>query len=171
MSVLEAIQNYFQAEKQLGMGLSVFGLVLLGIVFWVARTQAGGFAWGLAVPLAVAGLAFGGGGVFLAIRSDKQITEYTAQLEQTPDVFFQAETARMERVNANWSRIKIVWTVVMVAALVLLHLVRKEWATGLALAFLLLMTTLLFTDVFAERRAIVYTKALEHARAAARVAY
>ncbi len=72
----------------------------------------------------------------------------------------------MERVNENWPRIKIVWTVVMVAALVLLHLVRKEWATGLALAFLLLMTTLLFTDVFAERRAIVYTKALQDGRAA-----
>ena len=58
------------------------------------------------------------------------------------------------------------WPIVIVVALGLLQAVRREWATGLGLALLLLMTILYFTDVFAERRAERYTHALDQARSA-----
>lgn len=48
----------------------------------------------------------------------------------------------------------------IVVALVLLMGVRKDWASGLGLALLLVSTTLFFVDVFGERRAQVYTNAL-----------
>jgi hypothetical protein len=52
------------------------------------------------------------------------------------------------------------------AAPVLLLFVHREWASGLGLALLVTATMLFVVDVFAERRAGVYTAALEHARAA-----
>jgi hypothetical protein len=66
----------------------------------------------------------------------------------------------MERVNANWRRAMTGWAVVIVVALALILAVRRDWSSGLGLALLLVSTILYFTDVFAERRALVYTTAL-----------
>lgn len=163
MSFIDVLQEYFRGEKQVGVMLAVVGVGLLVGAYWVFRTQVGGFAWGLVVPLAIVGLAFGGGGAFLASRSDRQITELAAEYERAPDELLAAEAPRMAKVNANWPRLKIAWSVVIVVAIVLLEVVRRDWATGLGLALLLVMTILFFTDVFAERRAIIYTEALDRA--------
>jgi hypothetical protein len=164
MSFTDVLQEYFRGEKQLGIALAAAGVGLLAFAFWVFRTQTGGFMWGLLVPFVLVGLAFGGGGTFLAMRSDRQITELAARYEKDPNALLAAEGPRMERVNANWPRVKIAWTVIIGVALVLLHAVRREWASGLGLALLAIMTVLFFTDVFAERRAAIYTAALEEAR-------
>jgi hypothetical protein len=166
MQLIEVLQEYFRGEKQVGIALAVLGVALLAAAFWVFRTQTGSFAWGLLVPLAVVGLAFGGGGAFLAARSDRQITELAAQYEKDADALFAAEVPRMAKVNANWPRLKAVWAVVTVVALVLILAVRRDWAPALGLALLVVTTTLLFTDVFAERRARIYSSALEQARSA-----
>jgi hypothetical protein len=113
----------------------------------------------------LAGLAFGGGGAFLAVRSDRQIAELAARYEQDPRALVAEEVPRMAKVNANWPRVKLTWTVVIAVALVLLMVVRRDWASGLGLALLLLSIILFFTDIFAERRAAPYTKALEQAAA------
>jgi hypothetical protein len=52
------------------------------------------------------------------------------------------------------------WAVVIAIALVLILAVRRDWSSGLGLALLLMATTLYFVDVFAERRALVYSEAL-----------
>jgi hypothetical protein len=74
----------------------------------------------------------------------------------------------MASVNANWPRLKVAWSVVIVAALVLLLFVGREWASALGLSLLLMATTLFFVDVFAERRAEGYTTALQQARTTGR---
>lgn len=160
-SFVEVLQEYFRAEKHLGIALAVVGLAMLAGAVWVFRTQSGSFAWALSIPLAVLGMAFAGGGVFLANRSARQITELTAQFEKDPSALTAAEVPRMERVNANWARIKLVWAAVIGIALVLVLVVKKDWSSGLGLALLLVATILYFTDVFAERRALVYTRALQ----------
>lgn len=165
MSFVEILQEYFRGERQTGIALAVAGVGLLGGAFWVLRTQSGAFAWALLVPLALAGLAFAGGGAALAVRSDRQITELAARYEKDPGALVAEEVPRMAKVNANWPRVKAVWTVVILVSLVLLMAVRREWASGLGLALLLVSTILFFTDVFASRRAEPYTGALKRAAA------
>jgi hypothetical protein len=160
MSFMEILLEYFRGEKQVGIALAVVGVGLLAFAGWVFRTQTGGFAWGLAVPFLLFGLAFGGGGTYLALRTDRQVADLTAKYEKDPRTLLAVEVPRMERVNANWPRVKITWTVVIGVALVLLFAVRRDWASGLGLALLAVSTILFFTDVFAERRALVYTEAL-----------
>jgi hypothetical protein len=164
MSFLEILLEYFRGEKQVGIALAVVGVALLAFAGWVLRTQAGSFAWGLAAPLVLFGLAFGGGGTYLAFRTDRQVADLTAKYERDPSSLLAVEAPRMERVNANWPRLKIAWAVILGVALVLLLAVRRDWASGLGLALLAVTTILFFTDVFAERRALVYTEALEKAR-------
>ncbi len=155
-----ALDTYFRAERDLGLALAVVGLGCAAFALWVWRTQAGGFAWGLLAPVALVGLAFLGGGGFLAQRSARQQVELAAQFQTAPAAFFAAEVPRMEKVNQIWPRAKAVWTVAIVAALVLLMAVKRDWAHGLGLGLLLLATVLFFVDVFGERRAAVYFAAL-----------
>lgn len=161
MTPLPAVlDSYFRAERDLGLALALVGLCCLAAAVWVWRTQEGGFAWGLLVPIGVVGLAFAGGGGFLAQRSAKQQVDLAAQLSSAPQAFFAEELPRMEKVNQLWPRAKLAWTVAIVAALVLLMVVKRDWAHGLGLGLLLLATVLFFVDVFGERRAAVYFAAL-----------
>lgn len=161
MTFIDILHEYFRGERQIGVTLAVVGVGLVAGAVWVIRTQTGSFVWGLAGPLVIVGLAFGGGGAFLAIRTDKQVAALEAQMEKDASVVYATELPRMAKVNANWPRIKIAWTVSIVIALGLLMAVDRDWAKGLGLALLAICTILFFTDVFAERRAIIYTRALE----------
>lgn len=155
-----ALDVYFRGERDLGAALAVAGVVLAIGCFWVWRTQEGSFAWGLLVPLVLGAVGFGAGGVFLAMRSDKQRVDLGAQVSADPKTLVTTEIPRMEKVNQIWPRAKIAWTVIILASLVLLMAVKRDWSTGVGLGLLLLATFLFFVDVFAERRAEPYTAAL-----------
>ena len=161
-----ALDLYFRAERDLGVALAIVGLGCLAGAAWVWRTQTGGFAWGLLLPLGLVGLAFAGGGGFLAQRSAAQQVDLAAQLQSAPQAYFAAEVPRMEKVMQLWPRAKAVWTVAIISALVLLMVVKRDWAHGLGLGLLLLATVLFFVDVFGERRAAVYSDAIAAAQRA-----
>lgn len=163
-NLTESLQTYFRGELLVGIGLTVVGVLVLVAAFWLWRTQSGAFAWWLVVPLTVMGLGAGAGGAVFAVKTQAQVARLVTQLETEPQALVAAELSRMEGVNANWPRVKIAWSIVIVVALVLLLFVHREWASALGLCLLLMTTTLFFTDVFAERRAAIYTSALEHAR-------
>lgn len=164
-SLGEALQLYFRGERNLGIALAVYGAVLLAIAVWAWRTHDGSFTAALAVTLGVLGLAFAGGGAFLAGKTPGQVAKLEADLGATPGPATEAEYQRMLRVNQLWPRAKLAWTVLTVAALALIMLAKRDWATGLGLALLMGTTALMAVDVFAERRAEPYTRALEAARA------
>src|SRR5262245_50384569 len=90
MTFIAIMQEYFRGEKQLGIAFAVLGAGLLAAAFWVFRTQSGAFASWLLVPLALMGLGFGGGGAFLAIKTERQVAELTAQFETDPAGFVAA---------------------------------------------------------------------------------
>lgn len=58
MTFVDVMQEYFRGEKELGVLLVVVGVGLLAGAAWAFRTQSGGFAWGLVVPLVLVGLAY-----------------------------------------------------------------------------------------------------------------
>ncbi len=160
----EALHEYFRGEKNLGFALAVYGAFLLGLAGWVWRTQDGPFATALLVPLAVLGVAFGGGGTFLALKTTPQVEKLQVDLKAQEKPALDVELARMAKVNANWPRVKLAWGVVTLIALVLLLAVKRDWASGLGLALMMMTAALFAVDVFAERRAEPYTRALEAAR-------
>jgi hypothetical protein len=160
MSFLDAMDVYFRGEKTVGMAVVPVGLLLGVAAVWLIRWYGGGFGKGMGIPLAVAGAVMVIGGPLLVrtvnARGDR-LTEVHGEDAAAPVV---EEAARMKKVNASWPLLKTAWTVLIVVALLLLFAVRKEWVQGLALAFLVLATTVMVVDVFAERRARVYTEQL-----------
>lgn len=156
--LLEVMQEYFRGERAAGfLGLAV-GLIALGIAFWVWRSTEGGFAIGLAIPLLLLGLGGALGGPGLVIRTERQVADLSAM---SPEKIREIERPRMAKVNANWPRLKLAWTALIAIALILIWMVKREWALGLGLGLLLLSSALFSVDVFAEKRAAIYTRALE----------
>jgi hypothetical protein len=165
MDIADALQSYFGAERLTGIVLAVYGVALFGFATFLYHAHSGQFMWSLAVPLAIIGLLAAGGGGWLAAKTGPQLAALKAMAG--PDLLA-AELPRMAKVNANWLRLEITWTVIIVGSLAMLWLGKRpglaergEWTTGLSLALLIAASSAMVLDVLAERRAKVYTAALE----------
>ncbi len=161
MDFVDAMQAYFAGEKLTGIAFSCWGAVLLVGAAYLHRSQEGGFMWGIVAVLGVLGLGALVGGAFLAWKTGPQVDALVALYREDTAAFLAQELPRMQKVNANWVKLEATWTVLFVAALALLWLVKRDWATGTALGVLVLATSAMMLDVFAERRALVYTKHIE----------
>jgi hypothetical protein len=158
VALVPLLEQYFRGERAIGLLFFAIGLLALFFAFWTWRSAGGAFGAALAVPVLVVALAGAIGGPMLVIRTDRQVRELTA-LDAAR--IREIEVPRMAKVNANWPRLKLGWCALLMIGMVLLMVVKREWAVGLGLG-LILMGSLGFTiDVFAERRAETYTRALE----------
>jgi hypothetical protein len=156
-----AMQAYFAGEKLTGIVFACYGALLLGAALGLQRVDSGPFAWGFIVPIGIVGLAGLVGGSILAWKTGPQVEALASLYGQDVDAFLAQELPRMRKVNANWPRLEAAWTVIIVAALAVIWSGWREWATGLALALLVAAASAMVLDVFAERRARVYTTHLE----------
>lgn len=157
---LDVMTEYFRGEKMLAWAFVAIGVVLLGFAIFVFRSHTGGFRLGLAIPLAIVGVLATAAGPFFAKRNDALARDIAARYSDDPAELARAETLRMEKVNANWPRLKIVWALIALCSIGLLIFVKQDWASGLGLALLLIATLFFAVDVLGERRAVVYTDAL-----------
>ena len=164
MSFLDTMQTYFRGEKleaivfilPLGIVLMAFGAVAL-------KVERGGFAWGVAVPCFLAGLALIGTGAAVAARTAGQVAEIKQGFEQAPATMVQKEIPRMQKVNANFRTTYIAFGVLAAAGLAIHYLFGDGWGRGLGAVLILVGALGLLIDGFAERRAVPYTAALEQA--------
>ena len=162
MSFLDVLHTYFRGEKiealafilPIGLALLAFGLVIL-------KVERNGFTWGAAVPSILFGLVLIGTGIGVGRRTSGQVAELTRSFEEAPAIMVQTELPRMHKVNANFRTTFWAFGMLVVLGLILLYLVRAEWAQGLGSALILAGAIGLLIDGFAERRAVPYTAALE----------
>jgi hypothetical protein len=69
--------------------------------------------------------------------------------------------ARMEEVNANWSKARLMWLVSGLLGALLLNFVRKDVVSAIGLALVFLTAVHFVVDELGERRAASYTSALK----------
>lgn len=165
MDIADALSTYFAAERLTGIVFAIYGVVLFGLAAFLYHAHTGQFMWSIVLPLGIIGLLAAGGGGWLAAKTGPQLAALKAA---TAADLLATELPRMVKVNANWIRLEITWTVIIVGSLAMLWLgkprglaERGEWTTGLSLALLIAATSAMVLDVLAERRAKVYTAALE----------
>jgi hypothetical protein len=149
---------YFAAEKQGALLIAAIGVAAgaLAAYLWFA----GGPFRAMAVPLAVIGLGQLALGVGLFARTDPQIARLLGGLRARPQATVQAELARMERVNRSFKVIETVEAAAIVIGVALALGVRSRhpvWA-AVGMGILVQAAVTLVFDLFAERRALAYTK-------------
>jgi hypothetical protein len=159
--LVAAIQAYFAGERATGLLLAAaLGPLFLAAAVWLWRHESGGFATALLVPSLVLGLAGTVGGGVLAWQSGQRIESLSAGATTDASATARGEVARMERVNANWPRLKLAWALMAAVGFGLALAGARPWMHGLGVALIVMAALALTVDVFAERRAEVYTRAL-----------
>ena len=87
MQFLDALHTYFRGEK-LEAWFFIFpvGVLLLAFAAVALKVERGGFAWGVAIPCVLAGLALIGTGIGVGSRTSGQVKELVRGYETAPSV-------------------------------------------------------------------------------------
>lgn len=162
-SFQDELRRYFAAEKEESALFVALGLA--AIVFgWQSLLSGDKFRRGMAGPLLAIGLiqVVVGGSVFL--RTDAQVAELLRLYSSAPAEFRQKELPRMETVNRwfdvyAWIEISLIG--VGMACVAFSRRKRSQLLLGLGAGLILQSGIMLGLDIFAERRADVYTQKIQ----------
>lgn len=159
---LDVMHTYFRGERIESLYFLVpFGLACLTMAGVALKAERGGFGWGLAVPFVLLGLLALGVGGGVGLRTPAQVAQIEAAYNADPAAMLREELPRMEKVNNNWSLYLGAYAVALVVGAGLRFGLRADWAHGLGIGLVFFGASGLIIDGFAERRAKVYTEALE----------
>jgi len=85
MPFLDVMHSYFRGERIEALYFIVpVGMAMLAFAAVTLRAERGGFAWGLAVPLALFGLIAIGAGAAVGLRTPGQVSEIEAGYQGDP---------------------------------------------------------------------------------------
>jgi len=175
----DQIQSYFKAEKAESLLFMVVGAIAIAaaLVFWLVIKK--NFFTGLAIPFVLIGMIQVVVGSTVYFRTDKQVVELSQLYAADPVQFHVQEVNRMRKVNQNFSLYKIIEIVLLSAGLFILainrHIILQNgwfndhlggggfWA-GIGAGLIVQSTFMLCADLFAERRADIYTSQVEQVR-------
>jgi hypothetical protein len=166
MELNMVLETYFRGERQLGLSFVYTGVALLGVAYWAWRSVDGSFGAALTATALVVALALGGAGSWFEHKNEAQERALVEAAGKDPRAVVDAELARMAGVNNNWSKARLMWLVSGLLGALLLNFVRKDAAGAVGLALVFLTAVLFVVDELGERRAAVYTAALQAARSA-----
>lgn len=162
MPILSVMQTYFRGERIESLYLLVpYGLVCFAFAAVAVRAERNAFGWGIALPFVLLGLIGVGVGGSVGLRTNAQVAELTVKLEQSPEALLAVERPRMAQVNRNWPIYLGGYLLFIVLGAGLRFGLHADWAQGLGIGLLFFGASGLIIDGFAERRAKVYTEALE----------
>jgi len=161
MAFADVMHAYFRGEKLEAFGFILpIGVLLIGFAGVAIKVERPGFAWGVAMPCILFGLAVVGTGWVVGARTAGQVAELDRLLADSPVALITAELPRMARVNEAFALYVKGYLAMTVIGLGLRFALRADWAHGLGAALILIAGLGFMIDGFAERRARVYTKAL-----------
>lgn len=155
----EQLISYFEGEKQGALIFGAVGLlaVLISAMVWRWSTPYRAMIF----PLLLIGAIEIGVCIALQARTDAQVARLTEQLRTDPAAMRAAELARITRVNTSFRVVEVVEVVLWIAGAVLVFAFRHSQAAfSVGLGLILQTSAILAMDLIAERRAHVYTAAL-----------
>ncbi len=160
--MIENMQTYFKAEKAeslIFMGVGVFGILLCLYLFFTYRNS---FNNGLMIPVIGIGLIaiVVGGSVYF--RTDQQMEDLASIYQKDVTAYKAQELPRMDVVNKNFDIYKVVEIAFILIGVTLIFFFQKrDFLLGLGLGMLLEGTFMLSADIFAEKRADLYTEQIQ----------
>lgn len=149
---------YFEAEKQAAVLIGSLGVIagIFAAYLWVTASSFKAMAW----PLILIGLAEIAIGVGLFIRTDPQVARLQEGFKVNPQATVQTEVARMTKVNRSFKVIEVIEVVVILVGIFLALFFRSRNLAfaSVGMGLFLQAAVLLVFDLFAEHRALVYTR-------------
>lgn len=150
--------RYFTAEKQGAVLIAALGATsaIFAAYLWFTRSSFRAMAW----PLVILGAGQMAVGTGLLLRTDSQVVRLEEGLRTDPRSTIDSELARMGKVHRLFKIVQAVEVVLLVAGIFLALAFRSRqlaWAAvGMGLTLQAAITLVL--DLFAEHRALAYTR-------------
>ena len=164
MKFLENMIPYFQGEKlEALIFILPLGLVCLIFGGWLLSEGQQGFSKGVAITSITMGLLLAIVGSTVGFRTPTQVAHLQAQFQIEPSATLEAEKERMVKVNRAWPVYLSTWIAFGVIGLALRLLTQSEFLNGIAVALVFFAGVGLLIDGFADRRAQIYTNAIQQA--------
>lgn len=153
--MLNALNNYFVAEKQESVIFIVVGLLAIGFSVWLWMN--GHRLKSMAYPLVVIAMMQIVVGSTIYLRTDSQVSTLSTQLQVNPAALKADETARMETVMKNFSIYKAIEMLMLIMGVVMIAFFqRHDVAAGIGVGLVLQAAFTLTLDIFAETRGADY---------------
>lgn len=168
MNLSPLLEVYFRGERQLGLSFVYLGLLTIGVAYFAWRSILGSFGNALAVTALIVGVGLAVAGAWFEHKTEAQTAALEQRLTEDRETTVRDELARMEKVNANWAKARLMWLVTGLVGALLLNFVRRDAACAVGLALVFLTGVLFVVDELGERRAKIYTRALRAAHAVPR---
>jgi len=157
--MIEHMNSYFNAEKQESFIFIAVGLVAIGIGAWLWMNDHR--LRSMAYPLVVIALMQIAVGASIYLRTDRQLSTLSEQLQVNPSAFKTEETSRMKTVMKKFSIYKVVEIVLLIVGVgMIAFLQRHDLAAGIGIGLVLQAALTLTLDIFAEARGSNYLSGL-----------
>ncbi|MBB6111945.1 hypothetical protein [Mucilaginibacter lappiensis] len=142
MDFIQKILQYYHTESRHGFTGAALGVFLLiaGLVLWRFAKPLS-LLKGLSLPFLVIGLVMGIGGFGDGYVTRKALPQKLRLYQENKQAFFKEEVSKVERTHHSWLRIRIVWSVLTLAGVLLLFTVKKSYWLGVGLGTLLMGIT------------------------------
>ncbi len=153
--MLNALNNYFVAEKQESVIFIVVGLLAIGFSVWLWMN--GHRLKSMAYPLVVIAMMQIVVGSTIYLRTDSQVSTLSTQLQVNPAALKADETARMETVMKKFSIYKAIEMLLLIMGVAMIAFFqRHDVAAGIGVGMVLQAAFTLTLDIFAETRGADY---------------
>lgn len=162
MEMINHIQNYFRGERDLAFLMIPCAIALAGLAYYSWSHYRGNMAAALTVVSIIMSLGLLCGGTIIMIKAEHDMAKKINHYQQSPQHFLLNEQTRIAKVNTLWSKLKILWAILIISSLALLLFSHNEWVKGGALALILGSSMFLVIDMLAEQRALIYQEQLHH---------
>ncbi len=160
MQFLEETEIWVKGE--VAQGKIMLAIALLLLVAVVAIWQSGHpVLKGMLVPLSLLTLIVGGYGGFQVAARPGHLTKVQEWHAENPATAHEKELTKANKDHQAYSRLKLIWVALVIAAAVLYYLVSKEYWKGLSIGLMLLFVAGLLLDTALHHRLLAYKKVLE----------
>ena len=157
--MINHMSSYFSGEKQESLIFMAVGLVAIGISVWLWMN--GHRLKSMAYPLVAIALMQMVVGASVYLRTDRQLSNLSAQLNENPATLKAEETTRMQTVMKNFSIYKAVEMLLLIVGIgMIAFLQRYDVAAGIGVGLVLQAAFTLTLDIFAEARGADYLSAI-----------
>ncbi|HPF68224.1 MAG TPA: hypothetical protein P5027_12715 [Flavobacteriales bacterium] len=167
MEFLQHLTEYYKGERLGAICFTVAGILFLLLAFAVWRVAAPGtITRGMLVPLLVIAVLGSVAGPLLWRSNMDRLVRLPQEYLADADALVTRESARMEGVERMWMPLKITWTVLLAAGLLLAFRGGTPTWKGVGLGILLIGTVGHIVDGIASERSRTYVERLAIERAA-----
>lgn len=161
MDLLHHMTEYYKGERLGAICYTVGGVVFLLLAFAIWKVaEPGTITRGMLIPVAVVGVLGTLAGPLLLRSNNQRLADFAQEIGNDRAAFLAKELPRMTGVHRTWLPLKIVWTVLLAAGVVLAFVGGTPIWKGVGLGLLLIGAVGHTVDGIASERSRIYVEQL-----------